>query len=467
MQNGLRMSRPVAMWLLCIVFATVMPARAQGPERQVSANAGADVQTGQIIDRIVCMADPSQSYAAYLPSNYSKVRAWPILYCFEPLARGRIPIEQYREAAERFGWIVVASWNSRNGPMRVSLDAGTAMWRDTHDRFRIDDRRVYASGFSGGARIATLVAVSCGGCIAGVIGCGAGFPETALKIESLKPEQLRFVYFATIGLEDYNFSELIELEPLLDKLGLTHDIARFDGAHQWAPSVLLVEAVGWMEVEAMRSGARAVDRKLVESLYSEGLARARAHESSGRAADAWRQFATLQRQFAGLRDTAEAAAGAKALAGNRLVREALKNDRDEVKQQNRLASEAATWAAARQDRDTRVEAIAEFRRCVAALRAKANASEDSSERRVSRRTINLLFANYYEGGLGAAQTGDHSKAIAMFELASEVAPQRPGPLLALAGERFASGDRKRALEALGSGLIVLAERAAAAGSASR
>jgi hypothetical protein len=48
-------------------------------------------------------ADPSQSYALYLPSNYSPRWSWPVIFAFSPIARGRVPLERLQEAAESEG----------------------------------------------------------------------------------------------------------------------------------------------------------------------------------------------------------------------------------------------------------------------------------------------------------------------------------------------------------------------------
>ena len=37
---------------------------------------------GKISDDIKCAAEPSQSYALYLPSNYSPDRLWPVILAF-------------------------------------------------------------------------------------------------------------------------------------------------------------------------------------------------------------------------------------------------------------------------------------------------------------------------------------------------------------------------------------------------
>src|SRR5947199_4446716 len=85
----------------------------------VSALANEEIPRGRVVERVVCSGDKSQSYALYLPASYSAERAWPILYCLDPGARGRVPVERFHEAAERAGFIVAGSNNSRNGPVDV------------------------------------------------------------------------------------------------------------------------------------------------------------------------------------------------------------------------------------------------------------------------------------------------------------------------------------------------------------
>lgn len=123
---------------------------------------------GQVVASVATTADPSQTYALYLPSQYRGDRTWPLLMAFHPSARGRAFVDLYREAAEEYGYIVVASNVSRNGPWEPSLEAARAMTQDVGERFSIDPARFYMTGFSGGARVAMQLALSSGK-IAGVI----------------------------------------------------------------------------------------------------------------------------------------------------------------------------------------------------------------------------------------------------------------------------------------------------------
>src|SRR5215472_8959614 len=151
-----------------------------------------DPQTarGTVISHLNTLDDPAQSYAVYLPSHYSPDRLWPIIYAFDPFARGKTAVDVYKDAAEKYGYIVVGSNNSRNGPGAPQLAAGQALWLDTHRRFAIDKNRVYTTGLSGGARVATSFALYCSNCaVVGVIAHGAGYPVN----QNPKPANERFV----------------------------------------------------------------------------------------------------------------------------------------------------------------------------------------------------------------------------------------------------------------------------------
>lgn len=418
-------------------LATGAPARADEP-----------LARGQIVDRVVCKADPSKSYALYLPSSYTPERKWPILYCFDPAARGRLPVERFRDAAERFGWIVAGSYDSQNGPIEDSMKAGIAVWADTHARFAIDERRIYTTGFSGGARVAAWAAISCDGCIAGVIACGAGFPGTLKPGDSRLPGPLKFVYFATIGTDDFNFPELKLLDAELEAHGVAHHVARFDGPHDWAPVPLTIEAVGWMEMAAMRAGTRAKDAALVEALYAEGLETARAEQDAGRPLEAWIEYDRLVGEFRGLRDTTEIEGHAKELRKSKEVRSALSREEDEVKRQQRFAGEAAGFASARADQDQRLIANMEFHRRIDTLKKQSRAEEDSSERRVARRALHQIFAYYFETGRSLVSGGKYGEAAELLSVAAEIAPKWPDVFYDLAAARARSGDAKKAFEAL-------------------
>jgi hypothetical protein len=204
-----------------------------------------DLRNGQILDPIKCSADPSQTYALYLPSNYSADRPSKLILAFDPRGQGRQGVEHLQAAAEKYGYIVAGSNNSRNGPPQISLTAAQALWTDVGKRFSIKPKRIYTAGFSGGARIAMKVAFDSDR-IAGVIASSAGFPPGHRRSD------LRFVVFGTAGTEDFNYLEMRQLD---QELSSPHRVVIFEGGHAWLPSALAIQAVEWLELQAAHPGA--------------------------------------------------------------------------------------------------------------------------------------------------------------------------------------------------------------------
>lgn len=197
-----------------------------------------DPARGRVIESVVCAGNPRQSYALYLPSSYSPERSWPILYCLDPLARGRVPVERFAAAAGRAGWIVAGSNNSRNGTTaEASREALESLVRDTHERFAIDDTRVYLAGFSGGARLALGWARN--GRITGVIACGAAFGGDV-------PKEATFPVYATAGVDDFNYDEVYEMCRELYHRGVRQRFVEFPGGHDWLPEALTGPAIDFL-----------------------------------------------------------------------------------------------------------------------------------------------------------------------------------------------------------------------------
>ena len=256
------------------VFFLIFLIAAQIPIFPISLQ---DYQKGEIIEKVVCEDKPEQSYTLFLPSAYIPEKTWPILYAFDPGARGRVPLEHFKDAAEKYGYIVAASNNSRNGPWGVVFRAAEAVWSDTNARFSIDPRRVYATGFSGGSRAAALFPKIINHPVAGIIGIGAGLPE------ELKPAQVKpSAYLGIVGLGDFNYQPMIKLDENFDSLDVTHRILIYEEEHAWAPQDVCTRAIEWMEVLAMKQELRPLDKTLMDKIYSQELEKAQALEENGR-----------------------------------------------------------------------------------------------------------------------------------------------------------------------------------------
>lgn len=275
-------------------------------EPQSAPDLPASFPNGEVVDRVACAADPERSYALYLPSAYSTDRRWPILILMDPRGRALVPMALFRAAAERYGYIVASSYDTRSDSGRpVNLQAMRALLPDVETRFSLDMRRFYLVGFSGTARAAWGFGSVLGDQVAGVIGVGAGHPPDYQMID-----RMPFAFFGTAGTGDFNYDELRALDGALDPFGTPHRFEYFEGVHQWPDSSLCGRAIDWMELQAMRSALRTRDDALIESLYAAMMSEARRLQEAGDDYAAWILLRAIGDDFSELRDTDEARAQA-------------------------------------------------------------------------------------------------------------------------------------------------------------
>ena len=405
------------------------------------------IPKGQIVERIAALNDSSQSYALYLPSNYTPNRKWPVLYAFDPGARGRVPVERFKEAAEKYGWIVLGSNNSRNGPWNVVVNAWNAMLTDSHQRFAIDDERVYATGFSGGARAAVHIAAGCK-CLAGVVANGAGFPS------DLAPSsQMHFVFFGAAGVDDFNYAELKSLQDPLTKAGISHRLQTFNGRHEWPPISVATAAVEWMELHAIKSGKRPRDDGFINATWQQFLSDAKTLEEAKKYSEAYQLYNDLAASFKGLQDVAEIETKVNQLANSREVKDAIRDEQAQIKKQRELESRlgsliAATGASTNQGEEG-FDSGNLLSKILNDLRQQSKAAEDSTQRRIARRVLDGLFVGLIEQGISLLQTEkNYSESIKPLKLATEINPDRPGAFFYLAWAYAGARDKKKSLQSL-------------------
>ena len=252
---------------------------------------------GQLVEGLRCESDPTQSYTLYLPAAYTKERAWPALLVFDPGGRSRVAAEVFREAAERHGWILLSSNDTRNGaPPEQNLRALKAMWPEAHLRYATDSRRVYAAGFSAGGMLAYELGRRTPGenGLAGVIASGARWDPHHFK------QEIRFPCFGAAGDTDFNYARMRDVHARLREWGTEERLEIFEGAHEWMPATLAAEAVAWMELLAIKGGLRKGDAGFVAAQLQADLERARALEARGAPLAALRTLEQVAATFEGL-----------------------------------------------------------------------------------------------------------------------------------------------------------------------
>ncbi|MFS4469034.1 hypothetical protein [Maribacter sp. 2210JD10-5] len=223
-------------------------------------------EKGMVLDSIP-VPNTKETFAIYLPTQYNPNEPSPIVFIFEPAARGRIGIEPFVLASEKYGYVLVCSNNSRNGPYNRNIPIAERLFDYLFSIVNIDSKQIFLSGFSGGSRLASTIAASSDS-IAGVIACGAGLSSNP----ALVPYEGTFLYAGICGNRDMNYSEMLGLQPFLKSIGLTHALFIYDGSHTWPPPDEMEKVFDWIAVQLHKRNIEPLKREELQGYYEEEYA---------------------------------------------------------------------------------------------------------------------------------------------------------------------------------------------------
>ncbi|MBV9963315.1 MAG: hypothetical protein JO072_13810 [Parafilimonas sp.] len=200
----------------------------------------------KIIEHVICKTDATQSYALYIPSN-NKSNA--VIYFFDPHADGALPLKKYKTLADKYNYILIGSNNSKNGnDWQTTEHIWQSLFNDTQSRLQFDRNKIYTCGFSGGAKVASYIALHDNN-IKAVIAGGAGLPDET------QPGNFSFSFTAIAGKGDMNMTDLVAINNALDNTQTKHRIIFFNGKHEWSPINIMDIAFAGLEFDAMRNNA--------------------------------------------------------------------------------------------------------------------------------------------------------------------------------------------------------------------
>lgn len=208
------------------------------------------------ITKKICRSDTTQSYEVYLPSYYNAQQKWPVIYVFDPHGDGLFAVDHFKYAAEKYGFLIAGSNNSRNGLQTLdhTLDV---LVNDVQQNYPINPNRQYAAGFSGGGRVSVMLATKYN--IKGIITCGAGMSGFNPQTSSSK-----FDIYAIAGREDFNHDEVMAIQEQFANTDWRFITTAFDGGHNWPSDYLLSKAVLWFQLNGMKDNLIPKDEDLQE-----------------------------------------------------------------------------------------------------------------------------------------------------------------------------------------------------------
>jgi len=234
---------------------------------------------GKIIDSVFVKNDLKESFTLYIPNNYVASNLSPIVFIFEPAARGITGIRPFIKAAEKYGYILVCSNNSKNGPFDKNFEITNRLFEKVFSDFKLDPKRIYTAGFSGGARLASAIAVLTKK-IQGVIACGAGLSNVPDHL----PRKESFSYAAIVGDEDMNLLEM-------------HSTKEYEIKHKWPTQEQILRAFDWLQLEAYKKEIIPINYIVIKKNYTSFYNKARQLEKNNKLLYAKEEYSRIIENF--------------------------------------------------------------------------------------------------------------------------------------------------------------------------
>ncbi len=227
---------------------------------------------GVLLLHITCLADALQSYALYVPA-IKKDSFPPVIFCFDPHGDGSLPLTKYKYLADASGFILIGSNNSKNGTdWKTTQSILNTLFTDVQNRLSFNRHRMYACGFSGGAKVAGYAALHQSG-IRGIITAGAGLPDG----ESLR--SFPFSVTALAGRGDMNMTDLVAMNAALDQTSTLHRLILFNGIHAWPPMGVMQTAFAALQLDAVRDGTAVRNDTLIYGYQTAAKAKIKTEEA--------------------------------------------------------------------------------------------------------------------------------------------------------------------------------------------
>ena len=387
-------------------------------------------------------ADPSNSYALYLPSAYSPAKHWPLLLIFDPFARGEVSVKLFHDAAEKYGFILVGSNNSSN--FKDPSTAIRLLWADVREHYAIDPRRIYTAGLSGGARVASSVALACKTCIAGVIANSAGLPNGAAP-----PAPEVTEWFLVAGTTDFNYVEQLHLKETFEARNVSSRLVVFDGPHGWMPPEFAERALAWLQLRAMLKGVAPMDKEFIEAQFASRLAEAQAEQKAGDVLGATRAYREIVQDFSKVRDVKEQESLAKTLTASEETRKAKKAEKEALKLQDETAHRVGdTVAGLTQGQDVRGQFMVALHAAVNEANDEQRKASSPALKQAIARGMASAFSYAIENGQQLMLRKTPIPARTMFQAGEVIEPESAWASYLVATAEAELGQKKPALEEL-------------------
>ncbi|MBK9638678.1 MAG: hypothetical protein IPO63_13025 [Bacteroidetes bacterium] len=248
--------------LLCLVVIISCSGKKTEPTKVDSSSEVSPApieKAGHAFSDQPCQLDANLHYSVYYPASFSSKEKLPILILFDPHGDPDLPLQKYKPLADTYNFILIASKDSKNGNnAEQTANIIQSMLYQCLLIEKVDTNQIFAGGFSGGARVASMLALSASG-VKGLVVCGAGIPAGSWT--GVPPHLI----VGIAGNSDMNLSEILNFNTQDPRMMSRYQTIRFSGEHAWPPSSIMENAFIAFRAIAQRDRFTPVNTKELEA----------------------------------------------------------------------------------------------------------------------------------------------------------------------------------------------------------
>ncbi len=241
------------------------------------------LRKGAVVDSLPIGDSIAESFAMYLPRNYTADKVWPIVFIFDDEGRGINVARLFSTAAEDQGYLLVASNNiSKKDSLLANLEIGSRLVENVLLNFPIDENRMYTAGLNEGALVASALPV-----VYPKINGVLVVEDVWLNKDFLADNNMKrsIVGFAGYKSDSYNnLNESFNLYKILDYNPLIYN---YDDENNWPSVKLISHGLGSFTLRAMLDGSQTKDVELIDRLFASEL----------ETAESWRRQLSFYKAF--------------------------------------------------------------------------------------------------------------------------------------------------------------------------
>jgi len=206
------------------------------------------IERGKVYNHLTLNNDTSLSYAIYVPVNTVRKDSLVFIF-FDPHGSGELPVNMYKNLADKYGITLIGNNNSANGTDFNTISSNfSTLLNELKSSYSIAEKNIALWGFSGGSKAAIYNA----GLNNNIAYCIYG--GSVMSAQNKNIELLGFN-----GKQDMNYTDLLTFASQQQNNPKHFQIAS-NGKHAWPDTVTAEDAFRWLLLKKMQKKEMPLDR---------------------------------------------------------------------------------------------------------------------------------------------------------------------------------------------------------------